>query len=149
MNRYPTLALLAASALLAGCGGPKELPRGAVRGRVTLAGKPLPGATIVFENKAVGVSQSATLDDEGKYEFVTYAASGLPAASYKVTVSNGRFMLPGEEIPRLAPTAKGPAAPPKKAAAVIPDKYAKAESSGLSAEVKAGDNSPFDFELKS
>lgn len=141
-----SLALLAA-ALLAGCGGPSEPPRGAARGRVTLAGKPLSGATVVFENKAVGVAQSATLDDDGKYEFVTYAAAGLPAASYKVTVTSGRFMLPGEEIPRINPAVKGVAPPPKKATAV-PDKYGKAESSGLSADVKAGVNPPFDFDLK-
>lgn len=150
MNRYRSLFLLcaAAAAFLAGCGGTSELARGTARGRVTLAGKPLAGATVVFENKAVGVAQSATLDDDGKYEFVTYAAAGLPAASYKVTVSSGRFMLPGEEIPRLTPAGKGPATPPKKAATAVPEKYGKAESSGLSADVKAGENPPFDFDLK-
>ncbi len=148
MSRYRSVILLSAAALLAGCSGASELPRGTVRGRVTLAGKPLAGATVVFENRAVGVAQSATLDDDGRYEFLNYAAGGLPAASYKVTVSSGRSMLPGEEIPRLSPVAKGPVTPPKRAPTAVPDKYAKAESSGLSAEVKAGDNPPFDFDLK-
>lgn len=148
MNRYRSLLIFCVAASVAGCGGADERPRGTARGRVTLGGNPLSGATIVFENKAVGVAQSATLDGDGKYEFVTYADAGLPAANYKVTVSSGRFMLPGEEVPRLAPVGKGPVAPPPKKPAAVPDKYAKAESSGLSADVKAGNNPPFDFDLK-
>ncbi|MDY3555717.1 carboxypeptidase-like regulatory domain-containing protein [Gemmata sp. JC717] len=149
MNRYRLLALLCATAYLVGCSGSKEVPRGPVKGRVTLSGKPLAGATIVFENKALGVAQSTTLDDDGKYEFMTYAAAGLPAGSYKVTISSGRFMQPGEEIPKFGPGTKvGATPPPKKAPTSIPDKYAKIESSGLSADVKAGDNQPFDFDLK-
>lgn len=148
MNRYRALALLCAAASLAGCGGSKEAARGVVRGQVTLYGKPLSGAIIVFENKAVGVNQSATLDDDGRYEFITYDAAGLPAGSYKVTISAGRFMKPGEEIPKLTPGPKVVTPVAKKPDAIIPDKYAKAESSGLSADVKAGDNPPFDFHLK-
>ncbi len=145
MNRTRVLALLGL-VLAAGC-GPKEVPRGPVRGRVTLNNQPVPGATIVFESKALGVAQTATLDADGRYEFASYGASGLPAGSYKVSVSAGRFMQPGEEIPFVAPKAKGAAPEPKKTVA-IPDKYAKAETSGLTADVKAGDNPVFDFDLK-
>ena len=148
MNRYRFAALLFAFAPVLGCGS-DATPRGTARGTVTLNGKPLVGATVVYENKAIGVSQSATLDDAGKYEFATYDAVGLPPANYGVTIIAGRFMKPGEEIPKVAPAAKGatPAAPPKKAE--VPLKFSKPETSGLTADVKAGDNPHFDFDLKS
>jgi hypothetical protein len=145
MNRTRALALLGL-VLAAGC-GPKDLPRGPVRGRVTLNNQPVSGATIVFESKALGVAQTATLDGDGRYDFASYGASGLPAGSYKVSVSAGRFMQPGEEIPLVAPKGKAAAPEPKKTVA-IPDKYAKADTSGLTADVKAGDNPVFDFDLK-
>ncbi|HEY1190355.1 MAG TPA: carboxypeptidase-like regulatory domain-containing protein [Gemmata sp.] len=147
MNRHRLLALFVTCCFVLGCSGSKDVPRGTVKGRVTLGGKPLAGATIVFDNKSLGVAQSATLDDDGKYEFMSYAAAGLPAGSYKVTISSGRFMEPGEEVPKFGAGTKVGAAP-KKAPTPIPDKYSKTESSGLSADVKAGDNPPFDFDLK-
>lgn len=124
------------------------MARGPVKGRVTLGGKPVSGALITFESKGAGVAQSTTIDDDGKYEFVAYNAVGLPAGSYKVTVSSGRFIAPGEETPKINVNSKGAVAPPKKSTVSIPEKYVKVESSGLSAEVKAGDNPAFDFDLK-
>ena len=147
MNRIRLFALLGATCVLLGCSGSKELPRSPVKGRITLGGKPVSGATVGFESKGIGVAQTTTTDEDGKYEFVAYNSVGLPAGSYKVTVSAGRFMQPGEEIPKI--DAKGPVGPPpKKTNVAIPDKYAKTESSGLSADVKASDNPPFDFDLK-
>ena len=149
MNRCRFVALLLAFAPVLGCGGSDATPRGTVRGHVTINGKPLlSGATVVYENKTIGVSQTAALDDSGKYEFATHDSVGLPPATYSVTISAGRFMKPGEEIPKvnLAPKGSAPAVPPKKAE--IPPKFSKAETSGLTAEVKAGDNAPFDFDLK-
>lgn len=133
--------------LMAGCGGSEGPPRGDVQGRLTLDGKALGGATVIFENPSVGVAQAATTDSDGKYEFLSYEAAGLPAASYKVTVSSGRFMQPGEEIPFVQVSGAKPVTPAAPVA-TVPAKYAKADSSGLSAEVKAGDNPPFDFDLK-
>lgn len=143
--RLPLLAL--ALALVLGCSGSKGPPRGPVKGRVTLGGKAVPNATVVFESKVLGVSQTASTDDDGRYEFVAYNAAGLPAGSYKVAVSSGRFLAPGEEVLKIDVTKK-PAAAPKKAAAAIPEKYLKADTSGLTADVKADDNPPFDFDLK-
>lgn len=149
MNRYRLLALACAAALVIGCGGSKEQPRGPVKGRITAGGRPLAGVTVVFDSKVLGVSQTATTDDDGKYEFAAYNAAGLPAGSYKVGISSGRFLAPGEEGLPKVDVSKGAVAPPKKAPpAVVPEKYLKAESSGLTAEVKAGANDPFDFDLK-
>jgi hypothetical protein len=146
MTRF-VLPLLAVLCLFAAGCGPKELPRGPVAGRVTLDGKPVSGATVVFECKALGVAQAASTDPDGRYEFVAYNAAGLPAGSYKVGVTSGRFMQAGEEIPLVdAKTKPGQAAPPPKTA--VPAKYAKPDDSGLTAEVAANANSPFDFALK-
>jgi len=150
MNSYRTCALLLLLVLMFGCGS-NEPQRGTVRGRVTLGGQAVAVATVSFVNKGVGVSQTATTDDDGKYEFVSYRDSGLPAAMYKVTVSKGRFMKPGEEIPQINVGKKvaqpAPVVAPKEAS-TIPNKYAKLESSGLSADVQPGANPPFDYDLK-
>ena len=149
MNRYRTCALVLLSLPMFGCGS-NESQRGTVRGRVTLGGQAVAAATMSFVNKGVGVSQTATTDDDGKYEFVSYRDSGLPAAMYKVTVTRGRFMKPGEEIPQIDVAKKvaqpAPAAP--KETTTIPNKYAKLESSGLPADVQPGSNPPFDYDLK-
>jgi len=132
---------------MTGCGESKD-PRFPVRGQVTMGGQPVADATIIFESKELGVSQSATTDAEGKYDFATYNSTGLPPGSYKVTVSSGRFLKPGEETLLVSADKKGAALAPKKPVGAIPDKYSKVESSGLSAEVKAGENRSFDFDLK-
>ena len=138
----------ALACVLVGCGGnTNEPPRGPVKGRVTLGGKPVANATVTFENVAAGVAQTASTDDDGRYEFVAYNAQGLPAGSYKVGVTAGRFMQPGEEVPRFDPSVK-PGTPLKGTTTPVPSKYAKPATSGLTAEVKAGANDPFDFELK-
>ena len=149
MNRLRSVTFVCAVAL-AGCGGTSEVPRGIVKGRVVLDGRTLSGATIVFENKVIGVSQTAALDDDGRYEFVAYNAVGLPAGSYQVSIISGQFLAPGDEIHRIEIPAKGVTPPAKKKPGTsIPDKYTKADKSGLTAEVKTGDNPAYDFELKS
>ncbi len=149
MNSYRNCALILLLVPMLGCGS-NEPQRGTVRGRVTLGGQAVAAATVSFNNKGVGISQTATTDDDGHYEFVSYRDSGLPAATYKVTVNKGRFMKPGEEIPQINVSKKAaqPAPAPPKETATIPNKYAKLESSGLSADVQPGSNPPFDFDLK-
>lgn len=140
---------LTSALALVGCGGGTNDPRGPVKGRVTLGGKPVANATVTFESVAAGVAQTASTDDDGRYEFAAYNASGLPAGEYKVGVTAGRFMQPGEEVPRFDPTVK-PGTPPAKpkTPTTLPAKYAKPQTSGLTAEVKAGANDPCDFDLK-
>ncbi|HEV7281496.1 MAG TPA: carboxypeptidase-like regulatory domain-containing protein [Pirellulaceae bacterium] len=141
-----SLAIWGFVAFLVGCGGPSGPPRGIVRGQVTLDGKPLPNATVMFRNDAIGVAQSAMTGADGKYEFIAYEQTGLPAASYKVTVSSARFMQPGEETKIVDVTQSLPNQPPP---ANVPAIYTDAATSGLSADVNQGNNPPFDFDLKS
>jgi hypothetical protein len=148
MRRRTLLAAALAFALVGCGGGTNEPPRGPVKGRVTLGGKPVANATVTFESAAAGVAQTAPTDDDGRYEFTAYNAQGLPAGSYKVGVTAGRFMQPGEEVPRFDPSVKPGTPLPKGPSTLPPAKYAKPATSGLTAEVKAGENPPFDFELK-
>jgi hypothetical protein len=128
---------------LAGCSSSAP-PRGKVRGRVTLGPTPLSNATIYFDDGAGG-GVGAPLGPDGSYEVKTYRGEGLPAGTYKVTLSPGRIMEPGEKPPPAAQTAQKPPGP--NTAAGIPEKFRQASSTPLTIKVEAGDNQPFDFDL--
>lgn len=132
--------LVLCAACLTGCSTGASL--GIVRGKVTLGGKPVTGASVLFEDAASGVTLSAALADDGTYAVRTHRGAGLPPGSYKVAVTPGRVMAPGEEVPlagkRAAAPANGPAVPPR---------YHRTATSGLTAEVRASDNPSFDFPL--
>lgn len=152
--------------LTLGCSGGK----GKVNGKVTLDGQPLPAGTISFipsNGSAVG----AEIKDG------QYAVERVPVGDVKVTVEtasvkeklnaisvaaqHSRMMQarPGASMPEEAKTAleeerrQSQAALQKQkdlqaAYRYIPEKYSKVESSGLSLQVKSGDN-PFDVALTS
>lgn len=145
MNRFALMVLFVSSAVLGCASNANDVPRGPVKGRVTLGGKAVANSTIVFESSEAGVSQTASTDGDGNYEFAAYQAKGLPAASYRVSVVPGRFMKPGEEL--LVPDITKPVAPPQPLAE-IPQKYKTATTSGLTADVKANSNPPFNFALE-
>ena len=99
--------------------GPTDGP--AVRGRVTLDGKPLVGHEIVFlraDRTDITVYGTTTFDD-GTY----LVGRGVPPGDYEVEF-------------------------PAKAGGPVPPKYNRVATSGLTAKVVAGENS-FNFALKS
>jgi len=120
---------------LSGCGGGKPtVPRGKVSGKITVGGQPLTAGTVNFDLKAGGYGAAAKLDDSGSYSI----PDGIPVGTYTVYVS------PPEEMP-VGPGETRPSRP--KAAVEIPVKYRSAPTSDLTAEVKAGENAPFSFDL--
>ena len=133
------LAVVVAAAV--GCGR-QQLPAHPVGGRVTLDGKPLVDAQISFR-PAQGPEAFATLDGEGRYRLSTRSAGdGAVAGTHAVTLSLvtvGLSLEPGVAPKLLKPT---PGAMP------VPEKYLRAETSGLEATVVPGENT-FDFELTS
>jgi hypothetical protein len=137
-----TRAALLTALLAAGCSadGP---PRGTVRGRVTVGEKPLAGAVVRFDNPETGVSVVAPLDAGGNYDARTYQG-GLPVGRYRVAVTPGGVMTPEQAADPLKADAKGPAARPSVGFAA---KYHDPATSGLSVEVRAGGNPPFDLRL--
>ncbi len=144
----PLLVVFALGFVGCGEGTPPGPPRGPVKGRVTVNGTPLANVTVEFSCPEAGIDQTAGTDENGNYEFVAYNATGLPAGSYKVGVTAGQFMKPGEEIPLVDPNRRIAAPAPKPKASAVNERYAKPEKSGLTADVKAGANDPFHFDLK-
>jgi hypothetical protein len=114
------------AAALTGCGGePKrDLPKGTVKGTVTFKGQPLPAGTVAFQH-ASGEMSSASIDASGQYQLD--AAVG----SNKVMVQSMEEQKPNPDpngMPRMLPGASR-----------IPEKYSNFSTSGLSHDVKAGE----------
>jgi hypothetical protein len=97
-----------------------------VRGEVHLDGTPVAGAMVLFshESKEKSLRGDAITEGDGSFVASTYTAGdGLAAGKYIVTVEKRRPVLTPEGKP-------GPN--------LLPAKYAKVETSGLTAEIKAG-----------
>jgi hypothetical protein len=149
LGRWALPALLAVAA---GCGGPGE---GEVSGRVTYRNKPVPGGLVTF-TPASGRANPVTveLDKDGNFPAVT-----LPGGEVHVSIDN-RELAPAEELGDVTPNIplssearknlgvkkKKPAGAEKKKRpakrssryVAIPEKYHKAETSGLTFTVKGG-----------
>lgn len=156
--------LLAVSLAFLGCNSEgSNLATLPVTGTVTLDGKPVPGAAVAFSpNDAKGRAASGMTDVDGKFKLTTMVAGdGALAGSYKVAITktiagssgpkedprnSGKKMTPEETKAMMESVAKGNNAAEGKSE--VPDKYTKAETSGLTAEVKSGENN-FPFEMKS
>lgn len=78
---------------LAGCGGPVP-----VAGKVTLNGKPVAGATVVFIPEGGGPEAGAQTDEEGNFLLTTTKTEGTIPGAYRVTVSK-KDWPPGEKAP--------------------------------------------------
>src|SRR5437660_123068 len=87
-----------AGVALCGCSTGDGVRRGAVAGKVTLAGVPVSPATIRFEDAAAGIALAADIEPDGSYQVRTYKDVGLPAGTYQVAVTPGS-MKPPENMP--------------------------------------------------
>src|SRR5690606_33479870 len=83
----PVLAALCL--MMAGCGGNEFGPMGAIAGKLTLDGTPLPAGTkVIFMEPASGYTGFGITDDAGNYRIewrrsgTTY--DGLPVGTYQV-----------------------------------------------------------------
>jgi hypothetical protein len=125
--------------LVVGCGhsGLELLP---VQGRVTLDGKPLADAGVMFLPQDKGPSANGTTDSEGRFELMTVNSIGATRGIHPVVIAKRKYVpiKPGEE-----PVPAG-----VRAEWYSPKKYANPSTSGLTAEVGDGDNE-FHFELSS
>lgn len=132
--------------LAMGCRGKTEqlVP---VAGRVTLSGRPVGDATIVFECPEAAVSRAARLTADGRYEMADYRSAGLPPGTYRVAVVPGRYLDPGEEKVPLALPGKEHAGDLESTRS-IPDRFRSIETSGLEAMVIDGETRSFDFALQ-
>jgi hypothetical protein len=156
-----------ASGVLAGCGSGGASGALPVSGKVTKGGQPVAGAAVTFQPTASdGKAASGTTDDTGTYKLTTLVnGDGALPGSYKVTITK----FPADAAPTTPEAGKeakaadvdavykamqaqgkyGPGSQDANSAATkneLNDKYSKAESSGLTAEVKSGSTN-FDFQV--
>lgn len=115
-------------------GNPQTYP---VTGKVTYRGQPVKGGFVMLAPQAAGHAATGNLETDGTFRLTTFekndgAAPGQYFVAIQVFPAEGAG-LPGAEF--------GNKKPP------IPQRYMSETSSGLTAEIKAGENT-LDFALK-
>lgn len=135
IRAFGLFAVLAA----AGCGsdGPPMAEAGGV---VNYNGSPLEGATVVFQ-PASGPLAVGTTDGEGRFTLMTNGQPEAVVGSGKVAVTavEQLIVVEGRE-----PTAHELA---NMSRSLIPEKYSNVATSGLTAEVKSGEENDFKLDL--
>jgi hypothetical protein len=115
-----------------GCGG-----SGQVSGTVTKDGQPVKSGVITFVSKNGKGTSLASIKNDG-----TYTAANVPVGDVSVVLVNA-VEEPHFTGPVSAPEAAKPSgkpAAPTKLPTVIPEKFGKPETSGLTLTVRSGDN---------
>lgn len=149
--------------VLAGCSsGGSKLNTVPVKGRVTLDGAPLPGATVTFSPKTPeGRTAAGMTNENGEFVLTTIrAGDGAVPGEYGVAITKAVAAAGPVEDPRARGGAFSPeemarireqatAAAKGGAASAVPQRYASPATSGFTATVKAGQTNEFTFELKS
>lgn len=146
-----------------GCGGKpegaqKRLEVHKVTGTVMYNGQPVEGAHVSFHPQESDKPGSfAKTNSSGVYTLRTYAdgPAGAPEGEYQITIQKMLAAEPVEQksgpemFKEMERRAQSGEAPPSEApTSLIPEKYARKQSSGLTATVKGGDTNTFDFDLK-
>lgn len=131
--------------LLAGCGSGEEGytgPVGSVSGTVTLDGSPI-AANVSFINAKEGFTATSAAGSDGSFTLNRNGSSEIPVGTYQVAVTEppGAEMTPEQEMEAAMKSEDGSF----KTTKIIPAKYSSPASSGLSFEVKEGENT---FEVK-
>lgn len=140
------LVCLVAGALLAvlGCGDGRDRPQThAVRGRIVLAGQPVHSADVAFVPKVASLEARPArgrTDAAGEFTLQTYFT---PAEDLLGAVADEYVVI----VTKVEPPATADEALSKPATSLLPPRYASAQTSGLSATVKADGPNWFEFEL--
>ncbi|HTU18925.1 MAG TPA: hypothetical protein VMG10_12770 [Gemmataceae bacterium] len=126
-------------AAVAGCGS----KTGTVEGKVSVDGRPANGGIVIFSG-AEGRSSPGTIHEDG-----TYQADDVPVGPVKVAIMPD-MRMGSDGSPARPPLPGTPAAAPSSAAVpvLIPRKYTKVDTSGLTLTVQGGKNS-FDIVMTS
>jgi hypothetical protein len=134
--------------LTAGCDqGPQMVP---VTGTITLEGKPLPTASVMYVLKAGGPPVTAVTDEQGKYNLsTTVEGDGALEGDYQVAIVayrvSGVSADPASDPSVQLPGAMGG----ERVVWIAPMRYSKLAESGLTATVTAEHDNVIDFDLKS
>lgn len=162
---FPFSGFAFLAATMCGCGGGVANAPANISGKVTYKGAPVTGGVIGFFSKnAEGGGYSATINPDG-----TYSTNNVAAGEVTVTVETETLNPNIKQTSYTGGASKGPAGgggtpgagSPKKMSSSprpgnaakseavyvkIPGKYAKKDSTSLSANLRAGNNK-VDFDL--
>jgi len=133
---------------LAGCGGgPERSQTGTITGTVTLDDQPIEAGTIIFESDNSRPASGKIVD--GKIvDVMTYEpGDGVPIGSQRIAIQASSV---GESVEVADPSATGPVDLNYMGGgnSLVPKKYTDPNTSGLTAEIEAGENT-VSFQLKS
>lgn len=159
-SRFLPAAMFVAAGLtgivLSGCGPRSDRPVLApVSGKVTYKDKPVAKAQVVFHPEKDGVRAGlGETDAEGRFTLWTYdPGDGAPVGMNKVTITLRGPAEKGDLHPSVRPKGKemGEAyyeqVGQMAGKPLLPEKYFTIATSGLTADVKAGQKNVFDFAL--
>ncbi len=136
-------------ALMAGCEAASIGGLVPVTGKVTLDGKPLAGAQVVFvPNGTKGRAASAACDAEGNYALITNTDKGVMPGSYKVQVNyiakpDGTPITTFEEgmdITQLEASGQ--------ARQILPPRYSDLQQTELKFEVNSSGKNEYNIDMK-
>ena len=141
----PLLGLVALTALFAGC-GPSRPETIYVKGVVTLDGNPVEGAAVLF-SPTDGRPASGITDAQGEFELQTFAPrDGAILGTHKVTVTLKKVTGVAADPDGLS----GEVSPGgMQIKWIVPEKYSKPNSSGLSIDVTNSIELPVSLHLTS
>ena len=122
------VALSLATAVLAGCSKNGGLITAPVKGKVTFKGKPLPNGTVMFV-PGEGPAATGEIGSDGAYRLTTGSIDGAVLGNHKISITALA------DIGSALPEQRNPTPP-----SLLPAKYLSHETSGLTAEVKQGNN---------
>lgn len=135
--RCALLALTIGSGFLAGCSDRPKLAK--VKGTVTLDGKPLPYGTVTFESKGLRSATGKIVNGEITNVTTYEPGDGAPVATHRVVVTANAE--PGPAVVANPGDQKAPKGDYMSGKSLIPAAYNNPDTSGLTAEVTAGENS--------
>lgn len=119
-------------------GRPKTFP---VDGVVLHNGKPVEGATVVFNSPTENRGATALTDGKGRFKLTTFKpGDGAVEGKHEVQISKIEIEKGPTRDPEATP-------PPPKEIHFLPKKYAEFKTSGLTAEVKPSGDNHFEFKL--
>lgn len=119
-----------------GCGGASD-GRVAISGSVTLDGKPLDGGTIAFIGGGGGSLATASTNKEGKFQIQVALGMNKVAISKDDPAAAIQTAVKPEDM-QMGTDAEYKAQQKSKPKELVPAKYSKPDSSGLSFEIVSG-----------
>ncbi|MFO0880901.1 MAG: carboxypeptidase-like regulatory domain-containing protein [Gemmataceae bacterium] len=152
VRTFAPLVVLGVAVTLTGCGGGLK----SVTGSVSLDGKPVTSATVVFTTADGKSSASGMTDSSGNFSLSTNGKPGAPVGEYKVTVVKttvieGEASKPGSpEYFKQMQKGMAPSGPMVSSSSgpqsSLPAKYAAVQTTPLTAKVPS--DGPIKLELK-